>query len=242
MPGLSGIKDAVPLFAAEALARLAADRKQVGDGSQLAAADVERLAALWRPQVHPPPAGEEPFDLLDRAEQPTGVTAPRWLCHLLGLCHRTVHLVLRTPQDLLVLQVRSRHVDWPGCLDLAVTGHVRAGLDWGQAAQQEALEELGLDVAPAAGHLAPPGLQPVGTPYRRREVDSDNPPVFTCHLTQIYAGNLTAAGLAALRFPDGEVAALHLCSEAEARRLLDEERHRLAPGLVQSLPRYLQAR
>ena len=78
----------------------------------------------------------------------TGVVAPRWLCHLMGLCHRTVHLVLRTPQDWLALQVRGRHVDWPGRLDLSVTGHVRAGLSWQQAMQREAAEELGLDLAP----------------------------------------------------------------------------------------------
>lgn len=238
----TGLKDALPELPAEMLARLAADRQAIGDGSHLTATSVEQLSDHWRPLVGPPVAGEELVDLVDGSGHPTGVTAPRWLCHLLGLCHCTVHVILRTPQDLLVFQVRSRHVDWPGLLDLSVTGHVRAGLGWLEAAGQEAAEELGIDFDPAADHLGPPGLRPVGDPYVRREADSENPPVHICHLTQIYAATLTPAGLASLRFADGEVDALYLCSEARARHLLVHEPHRLAPGFIQSLPRYLDSR
>ena len=158
----------------------------------------------------------------------------------MGLCHRTVHLVLRTPQDWLVLQMRSRRVDWPGMLDLAVTGHVRAGLSWEEAIRAEAAEELGLDLMEDAGMLVPSSLLPVGDPYIRCEADSINPPVHICHVTQIFAATLTPAGLAGLRFADGEVVGLYLCSLAEAIRLMTDEPHRVAPGLVQSLPRYVE--
>ena len=118
------------------------------------------------------------------------------LCHLLGLCHRTVHLALHSPQGWLVLQVRSPRVDWPGLIDLSVTGHVRAGLSWQQAMACEAIEELGVDLDPAAGMVEPPGLHTLGQPYHRSEADSHNPPVHICHVTQVFAATLTAAGMA----------------------------------------------
>jgi isopentenyldiphosphate isomerase len=230
-----------PIFSANQLDHLEAERTQAGDGSQLSAGDILRLIARWKPVVRPIRRYEEPFDLVTSAGECTGVVAPRWLCHLMGLCHRTVHLVLRTPQEWLVLQMRSPRVDWPGLLDLSVTGHVRAGLTWEQAIQAEAAEELGLDLATAAGMLAPASLAAVGDPYLRCEADSVNPPVHICHVTQIFAATLTPLGLAGLRFADGEVAGLYLCSLVEAIRLMTDEPERVAPGLAQSLPWYVEA-
>ena len=140
-----------PLFDNATLSRLAVDMARIDAGSALSAAQMQELAEAWRSMAQPTPKEEEAFDLVDPSGDGNGVTAPRWLCHLLGLCHRTVHLVLRTPQDLLVLQVRSRRVDWPGMLDLAVTGHVRAGLSWEEAIRAEAGEELGLDLTEERG-------------------------------------------------------------------------------------------
>lgn len=225
-------------FDAPALQRLAEDMAWAGAGAQLTQAQVDRLIGRWQAVVRPLPKHQEPFDLADQNGETTGIVAPRWLCHLLGLGHRTVHLALATPQDWLVLQVRSRHVDWPGRIDLAVTGHVRAGLSWEEAIQREAQEELGLNVRLDANMLAPPGFTQVDT-FIRHESDSENPPVHILHVTRLYAARLTAAGLAGLRFSDGEVSALYLCSPAEASRLIVEEPHRVAPGLAQSLPRYL---
>ena len=229
-----------PLFDNATLSRLAVDMARAGAGSALSAAQIQELAEAWRSMAQPTPKEEEAFDLVDPLGDGSGVTAPRWLCHLLGLCHRTVHLVLRTPQDLLVLQVRSRRVDWPGMLDLAVTGHVRAGLSWEEAIRAEAGEELGLDLTEDAGMLVSSSLLPIGAPYVRCETDSINPPVHICHVTQVFAATLTPAGLAGLRFADGEVVGLYLCSLAEAIRLMTDETHRVAPGLVQSLPRYVE--
>ena len=104
---------------------------------------------------------------------------------------------------------------------------------------REAAEELGLDLALEAGMITAAGLQPVGQPYRRSEADSLNPPVHICHVTQVFAATLTPAGLASLRFADGEVVGLYLCSLAEVQHLLAEDAARSAPGLVQSLPVYL---
>jgi isopentenyldiphosphate isomerase len=230
---------APPPFDLAALQRLADDMARAGGGEQLTQPQVAELIGRWQPVAQPPSKHHEPFDLVTGAGEITGVTAPRWLCHLMGLCHRTVHLVLRTPQDWLALQVRGRHVDWPGRLDLSVTGHTRAGLSWQEAMLREAAEELGLDLAPAAGMVTADGLQPVGRPYRRCEADSLNPPVHICHVTQVFTATLTPAGLASLRFADGEVVGLYLCSLAEVDHLLAGDPLRIAPGLVQSLPVYL---
>ncbi len=229
----------LPLLSSSELQRLDADKARIGDGVTLDAGQVAELVARWEPIVRPPAKAQELFDLVDQTGELTGVTAPRWLCHSLGLCHRTVHLALRTRQGWLVLQMRSHRVqNWANTLDLAVTGHVRAGLSWDEALQREAAEELGLDVQPAAGSLLPPGPQAIAR-YCRRQTDRANPPEHICHVTQLYAAELTAAGLANLHFADGEVSALYLCSLAEAGRLVAEELARVAPGLVQSLPHYL---
>lgn len=212
---------------------------RAGGGDQLTQQEVELLIDRWQSIAEPRPKHHEPFDLVTCDGEASGVVAPRWLCHLMGLCHRTVHLVLRTPQDWLALQVRGRHVDWPGRLDLSVTGHVRAGLSWREAMQREAAEELGLDLTPRAGMITAGGLSTVGPPYRRCEADSLNPPVHICHVTQVFAATLTPAGLASLRFSDGEVMGLYLCSLAEIDQLLVEDALRIAPGLMQSLPVYL---
>lgn len=227
------------LFPQDVLDRLAEDLAVARAGTALDAGRVAALAAQWRPLVQPAAREEEPFDLMSPAGEPTGVTAPRWLCHLLGLCHCTVHLALRTPQGLLVLQMRSRLVrNWPRLLDLAVTGHVRAGLSLADALARESGEELGLDLDPAAACVLPPGPQFVHR-YCRQETDSINPPEHICHVTHLYAATLTATGLASLHFADGEVDGLYLCGPAEAMRLVAEERQRVAPGLAQSLPHYL---
>lgn len=227
------------LFHQDTLDRLAEDIAVARSGAALDASRVALLAAQWRLIVQPTAREEEPFDLVTQDGKPTGVTAPRWLCHLLGLCHCTVHLALRTPQGLIVLQMRSRLVrNWPRLLDLAVTGHVRAGLSPADALSREAAEELGLDLDPGAGYVLPPGPQFVQR-YCRQETDSVNPPEHICHVTRLYAATLTAAGLASLHFADGEVDGLYLCSQDEAMRLVAEERQRVAPGLAQSLPHYL---
>lgn len=231
---------APPPFDPSTLQRLADDMAWAED-DPLTPPQVTALIERWQPVVQPLSKHHEPFDLVTSDGETTGVVAPRWLCHLLGLCHRTVHLVLRTPQDWLALQMRGQHVDWPGQLDLAVTGHVRAGLSWQQAMQREAAEELGLDLTPLAGMITADGLMAVGWPYRRCEADSLNPPVHICHVTQVFTATLTPAGLANLRFADGEVVGLYLASSDEVNRMMEETPDRLAPGLVQSWPHYVAA-
>ncbi|HIQ05461.1 MAG TPA: NUDIX domain-containing protein [Anaerolineae bacterium] len=212
-------------------------RAELAGGDTLRSQDVNDLEALWRPRLLIPEREEEQFDLIGTNGRPTGVVAPRWLCHLLGLRHWAVHVVLRSPQGMTVLQVRSRHkADWPGLLDLAVTGHVRAG----QGLCEAAIAELGEELGVVLHHLTNGKLERVGEPYLRRDTDPIRPLFLNVQFNAIYKGSLTPAGMAALHFRDREVEAIYLCREEEVERIVRESTH-AAPALRYSWPRYRQA-
>lgn len=111
----------------------------------------------------------ELFDLYSADGAPLGRTKPRALVHRDGDWHRSVHVwvlvadvaplpgargmgPLAAPSGtppMLLFQRRSREKDtWPGAIDVAVTGHLRAGesvID----ALREAREEIGIELGPA---------------------------------------------------------------------------------------------
>lgn len=206
---------------------------------RLAQTEVTHLATIWHPRLAPGKTEEERFDICDAIGTPTGITAPRWLCHLVGLRHRATHIILRSPQNLLVLQVRSPDkADWPDHIDTSVGGHVRAGEGFLEAGLAEMEQELGLPAHDLASWLVGGKLAQVGEPYERTDYRAGTPPFRNSQVNQIYAGQLTPAGLARIRFRDGEVSALYLCTDTEAQRLLAAGT-RIAPGLANSLPRYL---
>lgn len=216
---------------------LAAERTQ--RRNRLEQPEIEHLANLWRDRVSPTEIEEEMFDVCDAEGSPTGITAPRWLCHLLGLRHRATHVILRSPQSLLVLQVRSPHKrDWPNHIDTSVGGHVRAGESFLEAGLAEMEQELGLPADHLSAWLVDGKLTRVGAPYERTDYRPGDPPFWNSQVNQIYAGQLTPDGLAQIHFRDGEVSALYLCTDAEAERLLAAGTP-IAPGLEHSLPRYL---
>jgi isopentenyldiphosphate isomerase len=207
--------------------------------ARLEQAEITHLAEIWRARLLPGDVEEELFDVCDARGNLTGITAPRWLCHLLGLYHRATHIMLRSPQNLLVLQVRSPgKADWPDHIDTSVGGHVRAGQSFLDAGIAEMEQELGLPRDNLARCLVGGKLTPIGKPYERTDYHPGTPPFRNNQFSQIYAGQLTPDGFARIRFRDGEVSALYLCDDAEARRLLAAGT-RIAPGLAHSLPRYL---
>lgn len=213
--------------------------EEIQTRERLSQTEIDRLAEIWYPQVLPADNEEESFDFCDATGQPTGVIAPRWLCHLLGLRHRATHIILRSPQDLLVLQVRSPNKsDWPDHIDTSVGGHVQSGESFRDAGAAEMEQELGLPADDWAAHLVGGALEQVSRPYERTDYRPGKPPFRNNQVNQIYAGKLTPSGLAHIHFRDGEVSALYLCTDSEAQRLI-EAGTRVAPGLTHSLPRYL---
>lgn len=91
---------------------------------------------------------DELIDILDSNGNPTGTTALKSVAHANGLFHPTVHIWLYTTEEKILLQKRaSTKKVFPNMWDISVAGHVHAGEDIVEAAQREALEEIGLELA-----------------------------------------------------------------------------------------------
>ncbi|APR81711.1 Putative Nudix hydrolase YfcD [Minicystis rosea] len=121
----------------------------------------------------------ELFDLYDRDGNPLGRAKARSLVHRDGDWHRSIHIwvwgfVAGAPW--LVLQRRSAAKDThPRRLDMAVTGHVRAGESI-EATLREAEEEIGL-------RLGPEDVVQIG---RRRRPDRTRPGIIDNELQDIF--------------------------------------------------------
>ena len=201
--------------------------------------EIDELADRWR-ELRPAAARrDEDLDLVRGDGKPDGTVAPRWLCHLFGLRHRCAHILLRWPRPdgatPMLLQVRSfTKSSYPGHLDISVGGHVPAGVSPMKTAVVEMQEELGL----RREHLEDRSLvrltgfesyiAKIGEVWHDRE---------WCDL---FTATLCAGALEAVCFPDGEVAGVRLCADAEAIQL-GRSQCPVAPGLAHSLPHCLTA-
>ena len=167
---------------------------------------------------------------------PRGTLFPRWLCHLAGLRHRTVQLFIDHPTlpNHTLVQVRSlSKLQYPGCFDLPVAGHV-VGLDEPAAALgKELAEELGLGPDDIEG-LACLGADDRGAP------DSAGG-VCDCELSIVYRCRLRPQALARIHFADGEVAAICVFALPELQGVLARHPERIASGLRDSLDGYLRS-
>jgi isopentenyldiphosphate isomerase len=153
----------------------------------------------------------EIFDLYSRDGAPLGRQKSRAAVHRDGDWHRSVHIWVwgmldREPH--LVFQRRARGKDtWPGALDVAVTGHARAGESI-EATLREADEEIGLAVQLA-------DLARLGRRRRedRRPGSRDN------ELQEIFA-RVAPAEIAALAPSPEELEAIVALPFAETSRVL----------------------
>jgi isopentenyldiphosphate isomerase len=207
---------------------------------------VSDLIAEWEPKVKPDAMEKkETFTLVYPSGKSAGVSSPRWLCHLLGLRHKAVHIAFRTEAGLVAMQRRScSRPEWPDMLDMAVSGHVPQNfqghdLTYEEGAWKEIEEELGLVEKEAAQTLVEGKLTPIGDPYFTMDLDPrSNPPFYNAEARQIYVATLTGAGLSKIRFNDGEVAGLTFVTPETAWDILGREQ--VASGLRYSLPRVLE--
>src|SRR5207237_2201274 len=127
---------------------------------------------------------DELFDILDARGNPTGEVRPRWQVHRDGHWHRALHIwvggVDAQVGPFVLFQRRSLTKDtWPGALDVAVGGHVRAG-DTLEQTVREAEEEIGLAVTLAA-------LVPLGRRFRRSSPSDRKRGVVDNELQEVYA-------------------------------------------------------
>jgi 8-oxo-dGTP pyrophosphatase MutT (NUDIX family) len=181
---------------------------------------------------------DELFDIFDRDGRPLGAPKARRLVHRDGDWHRSVHIWVlleagvdaRAPNDAaerapwVLFQQRSREKDtWPGAIDVAVTGHYRAG-ERLEDALREAEEEIGLPLTP--GEVARLGL--------RRSVCADAPPIVDRELQDVLLAS-TRRDLGALRPHPDEVSALLALPLRAAMRLVRREAP-VARGVIRRSP------
>jgi isopentenyldiphosphate isomerase len=161
----------------------------------------------------------------------------RWLCHLVGIRHRTVQLFIDHPSlgDYTLIQVRGLNkVESPGCFDLPAAGHIAGTESLTATLFKELEEELNLqreDIEDLAliGHYEYRGLQ-------------DGSSVQNVELCTVFRSRLKPGRLPKIRFVDGEVAAISMFDLSELQALIATFPERTASGLRGSLPLYLQSR
>jgi isopentenyldiphosphate isomerase len=168
------------------------------------------------------------------ADGSTVLLVARWLCHLAGFRHRTIHLFIDHPtaSGCTLVQVRGvSKAHFPGCFDVPAAGHV-AGLQAVEDALFEELtEELGL-AREDLGHIwclgtytAIESLDEIGF----RDVE----------YRTVFQSRLQNEGILKVRFVDREVAALAIFRCAEVAPMIDAFPGRVASGLAKSWPMYL---
>ena len=200
-------------------------------------ARIDDLAGQWLARLGPPdPAAErEALVLVDAGGRPAEprCLAPRWLCHLLGLRHPCVHVMIWWSSPglgpVIVCQVRSwTKRDFPGHLDISVGGHRVGDAAPYASALREMREELGLTEADlVGGEMAPAGTYEC-------TVQDERTGFFDVEWRHVFVARVR--DLSAVRFEDGEVGGLYLCPVAGATALLTQDRLAVADGLKFSLP------
>ncbi len=155
----------------------------------------------------------ELFDLCDAEGRPTGRAKARPLVHRDGDWHRSVHVwvVLRDPAIgvRVILQRRSLAKDtWPGAIDVAVAGHLRAG-ERIEDALRESEEEIGIA-------LGPEDVVRLGVRFR---VDASRAGVVDREIQEVFAA-VVEASFASLRPDPVEVDAVVALAPADAAELL----------------------
>lgn len=155
----------------------------------------------------------------------------RWLAHVAGLRHRTVQLLLDPAEssDYTYVQLRSPNkTEFPGTLDVAVAGHVQ-GLEPVEATiAQELRDELNLEIERDLD-----AFRPVRD-YAYEEHPGGGAPAIV-EFRHVFRARLKTEAIARVRFTDGEVGGLCLCTIAGLRAYVERFPERVAPGLRGSL-------
>lgn len=171
---------------------------------------------------------DEYFDVVSDTGDPVGATAPRWLCHLVGLKHLSAHVILHYKahdSKILILQVRSwDKSDSPGHVDISVGGHVKNGSTPFETACAEMNEEIGLELK----ELVNSNLTKILT---YSAYNSSGSWFHNNEFCVVFEGEVKSDSLTNLRFSDGEVAGTYLCPQLELPRLREQRQIPIAPAL-----------
>jgi 8-oxo-dGTP pyrophosphatase MutT (NUDIX family) len=161
---------------------------------------------------------------------------PRWLSHLVGFRHLSIHLFidLPSPSKLTMIQVRSgSRLESPGCFDLPVAGH-RVNLDSiHETLVAELNEETNIEIDALEEMEAIGEYNFSSSSDGSRLLNNEYRVVFRSRLKRIDS-------LANLKLPLREVAAMSFFSIPELRNIVTVFPERIASGLSASLPLYLR--
>jgi isopentenyldiphosphate isomerase len=161
----------------------------------------------------------------------------RWLCHLAGFRHRSVHLFVDHPvlDDYTLVQVRGvQKPESPGCFDVPAAGHVIALGSVEDALFKELEEELDLSQDDIDD------LEMIGN-YDYRD-SLGNLGRHNVEFRVVFRSRLRNDALCKIRFADGEVAAISVFALSELEAMIGAFPGRIASGLAASFPMYLRSR
>ena len=170
-----------------------------------------------------------------RIDNKSVLLAARWLCHLVGLRHRAVHLFLDHPtaDEYTLVQVRGLDkAEAPGRFDLPAAGHVMGADTIDDTLFKELEEELGLTKDDVSA------LQELGS-YEYPGA-MDDPGFRNVEYRRVYKAQLKPDAMAKVQFVDHEVAAISIFSLSEIQSLIDSFPERVASGLEGSFPTYIE--
>jgi isopentenyldiphosphate isomerase len=159
----------------------------------------------------------------------------RWLCHLVGLRHRTVEIFLDLPgveTGHTLVQVRGMDkVEAPGAFDIPCAGHASACETAAEALRHELNEELNLTPEDLDGlHLVARYVSPARAEAQTVLLNEE--------YRYLYRARIQPGAVPSIAFKDGEVAGLALFNFAELTRLAQRFPERIASGLGDALGYY----
>lgn len=182
------------------------------------------------------------FRPLDKDElleivQPNGESldfvAPRWFCHLLGLRHKCIHLLLRW-NNFIILQTRAwDKVDNPSYLDLSVGGHIINEDTTIESAYKEMDEELGLNKNDVMRLFYRRSMHHL-TSYPFSEINEKNN-FYNNEWCEVYTTDIKEDSIKNIKFSDGAVVGLYLCPIDQIDNLLNQDKIKLTDAVKKGL-------
>lgn len=161
----------------------------------------------------------------------------RWLCHLAGFRHTSIHLFIEHPElkDYLFVQVRAvDKPESPACFDLPVAGHIIGT----ETAKKSLFAELREEINLMPDDIT--DLEMLDCYGYEEEPKKSN--VQNVEFRMVFQSHLKKDSLLKIKFNDQEVAAICLFSISELQAMMERFPERIASGLKNSFPIYLRAR
>lgn len=185
-----------------------------------------------------PQEKKELFSLVDDEGKEIGIYADRWICHLLGLKHKAVHIMLffrnKTLGKICIFQIRALHkFEYPGHIDISVGGHVIKNDSISDTAEKEMREELGLSTKQILNQK----LLNIAN-YNIEDID-DSKLFFNNEYRTLYVAEINPSVLSEISFDDREVIGLYFCPLQLAKVLISQNTLPIANALKESLPYYI---